>query len=189
MQPAIDNDDAVDMLVTYFSTQNYGNAYQLFGLGLYSWGSVMWRHPLEGGCRTAQHRQRRRERASGAYQQRRRSTIRTSPDACQHRALIGQRSSQSARASHRALMSDKAADSLQQSAGLHFFSVGRVAFCPSQSLLPGDAKDATPHRSRDLQFCPFRHDAPRSRRVRPLDEISLCATECECPCFDNSGWR
>jgi hypothetical protein len=40
IQPAIDNDDSGNMLVTYFSTQNGGStSYQLFGLCLNSFGS------------------------------------------------------------------------------------------------------------------------------------------------------
>jgi hypothetical protein len=40
IQPAIDNDDAGNMLVSYFSTQNSPYAYQLFGLCLAPSGSV-----------------------------------------------------------------------------------------------------------------------------------------------------
>lgn len=41
IQPAIDNDDSGNMLVTYFSTQNGGTSYyQLFGLCLNPYGSV-----------------------------------------------------------------------------------------------------------------------------------------------------
>ena len=40
MQPAIDNDDAGNMLVTYFSTQTYTNYYQLYSLCLSGSGIV-----------------------------------------------------------------------------------------------------------------------------------------------------
>jgi hypothetical protein len=40
IQPAIDNDDAGNMLVTYFTTEGYGTYYRLFGLCLNSAGFV-----------------------------------------------------------------------------------------------------------------------------------------------------